>query len=314
MTWNAENVKKNIFALADFLNAHQSSLVFLSEPQAYQADLPSIVQYVKHDYFFSLNSDDLADPELPLVCSKARGGTMVLWRRWLDPYVRVIPVTSSAFLPILLTLPECRPSVHVALYLPTHGQDTEFVSEIANLKNCLDRLNSTHNYPLLYIRGDANVNCKNLTRVKVLKSFMAHFNLVRIEITHKTYHHFVGAGQYDSNVDVILHTVGTTISGMQQEKISGIICQKITPVMSSHHDVILSSFHLPPGDAEPESDGLICAPKLDIQRVKVMWTEDGIDEYSEQVSSLLRYIRSTWLHPSSQASMSVLLQLTNVAM
>ena len=239
---------------------------------------------------------------------------MVLWRRWLDPHVRVIPVTSSSFLPVLLTLPECRPSVHVALYLPTHGQDTEFVSEIANLKNCLDRLNTTHNYPVLYLRGDANVNCNNLTRVKILRNFMDHFNLVRIEIAHKTYHHFVGDGMYDSNVDVILHTAGTAIPGIQQEQITGILCQKTTPDMSSHHDAILSLFTVPHGETEPESDCLVSAPKLDIQRTKVIWTEEGIEEYAKHVSRLLRYIRTTWLQPSSQVAMSVLLQLTNIAM
>ena len=151
LTWNIENIKKNVFVLAQLLSIHRSSIVFLSEPQAYQCDLPALVQYFKHDYSYFLNSEDLVDPELPLVRSKAKGGTMVLWRKWLDPYVRIIPVASSSYLPMVIILPKCRPSVHVALYLPTHGQDTEFVSEIASLRNCLDRLNIEYNYPSIHI-------------------------------------------------------------------------------------------------------------------------------------------------------------------
>ena len=46
----------------------------------------------------------------------------------------------------------------------------------------------------------------------------------------------------------------------------------------------------------------------------MLWNEDGIQEYAKHVSALLRDIRTVWLRPSSQACMSVLLQLTNTAM
>ena len=110
----------------------------------------------------------------------------------LDPYIKVINVLSTSFLPIVLTLPGSRPTIHVALYLPTHGQDTEFVSELASLRNCLEDLNTVYNYPSVYIRGDANVNAKSLSRVNIMKSFKTHFNLT--DIPYKTYHHFLGQG------------------------------------------------------------------------------------------------------------------------
>ena len=116
--------------LSDILRKSNCSLAFLSEPQAYQCDLHYVTQYLGSDYNHSLNSEDLYDPELPLYKSKAKGGTMVLWQKWLDPYIKVIAVTSTAFLPVVLSLPGSMPSVHVALYLPTHGQDPQFVSEL----------------------------------------------------------------------------------------------------------------------------------------------------------------------------------------
>ena len=37
------------------------------------------------EYCFALNSHDKYDPELPLVKTKANGGTMVLWKVCHDP-------------------------------------------------------------------------------------------------------------------------------------------------------------------------------------------------------------------------------------
>ena len=121
---------------------------------------------------YSLNSDDLHDPELSLVKSKAVGGTLVMWRRCLDPYITVHPVQSSAFLPIVLQLPGAEISVHLALYLPTSGKEYEFVSELANLKNCLEDLRNKYVNPVIFIRGDANSNPKNISRHSLLSRFI----------------------------------------------------------------------------------------------------------------------------------------------
>ena len=69
LSWNIENIRRNVFVLRDFLNTEDVSLVFLSETQVYQCDLPSIAQYLDYDYCYSLNSDDLYDQDLPLVYS-----------------------------------------------------------------------------------------------------------------------------------------------------------------------------------------------------------------------------------------------------
>ena len=311
LTWNIENVRKNIFVLAELLLSEAPSLVFLSEPQIYQSDLPSISKYLDHSYYYSLNSDDLYDHDLPLVCSRAKGGTMVLWSKWLDPFIKVVPTTSSSFLTVVLTLPDCRPSIHTAIYLPTHGQDTAFLAELAELQNCLDSLITVYDSPCIYIRGDANVNSKNTSRVNILASFMEHFSLSNIAIEHKTYHHFVGGGRFDSNVDVILHTASTLIEDIKPEIIKSIICTKVVPNMYSHHDAIVSKFRLPRGQAEKTTSECITAPRLDTQKSQILWTEKGIEEYSLLVSTQLRRLRENWLHPNSQASMSLLLNLTN---
>ena len=300
--------------LAETLRKELPSLVFLSEIQAYQSDILSLSRYFEDEYCLSHNSEDITDPELPMIKSKAKGGTMVLWRKWLDPHVKVISVNTASFLPVVLTIPGSRPSLHVSLYLPTHGQDTEFVSELTNLRNSLEDLCQEYDQPSIYIRGDANVNKKNIKRVDIFESFKNHFNLVQVDIEHKTYHHFVGEGRFDSNVDVILHTRAHPLLEVAPEHVAAILCQKINPAIHSHHDILLTEFTLPLGGAEPSNEQHIPAPRLDIQRSKITWSDEGIEEYSSLVGNHLERIRNRWLVPNSQVCMSILLNLTNTVM
>ena len=99
LTWNIEGIKPHQYVLSETLLAYLPDLVFLSEPQVYQTDINQYIKGVQHEYCFWLNSDDLTDPDLPLLKSRAKGGTMALWRKWLDPYITVHHTQSSAFLP-----------------------------------------------------------------------------------------------------------------------------------------------------------------------------------------------------------------------
>ena len=92
------------------------------------------------EYCFALNSHDKYDPELPLVKTKANGGTMVLWKVCHDPYISVHPVSSPSILPIIFNPPQSLLSIHVAVYLPTHGQDRR-IEELSSLEVCLQELN-----------------------------------------------------------------------------------------------------------------------------------------------------------------------------
>ena len=236
LTWNIENVKTHKYALCKHLLASMPDLVLLSEPQSYQTDIRQALDGVSHEYDFWLNSDDLQDPELPLVKPRAVGGTLALWRKWLDPYISVYPVQSSAFLPLVLKLPDSRTSVHVALYLPTHGRDAEFVSELASLQNCIEDICTKHKDAVVFIRGDSNCNLRNTNRMQLLANFLEEFSLTQVPILHPTYHHFVGDGKFDSNIDILLHTKLGNVS----EVVTDIMCIKNDPEISSHHDMIIS--------------------------------------------------------------------------
>ena len=139
--------------LKDTLQLKQPSLVFLSESQIFQSDIDAAMVHVQGEYCYYLNSDDSHDPELPLVKNHSLGGTLLLWAKSLDPYITVHPVSTCSFSPLILKLPGFQSSIHVALYLPTHGKDSEFVSELADLKICLEELTDLYPDSVIFIRG-----------------------------------------------------------------------------------------------------------------------------------------------------------------
>ena len=307
LTWNIENIKTHKYSLQHLLLANMPDLVLLSEPQSYQTDIRQALEGVSHEYDFWLNSDDLHDPELPLVKTRAIGGTMVLWRKWMEPYISVYPVQSSAFLPLVLKLPDTRISVHVALYLPTHGRDTDFISELASLQNCIEDICNKHKDAVVFIRGDSNCNPKNTNRMQLLAHFIEEFSLTQVPVHHPTYHHFVGDGKYDSNIDILLHTKLDKVS----EVVTNIMCIKDNPEISSHHDLIFSVFSLPVQEPESMSSNCVVAPRTSLTRRKIMWTDTGIAEYQRLIGAQLSDLRQVWQNPNSLACTSILMQSTN---
>ena len=171
-----------------------------------------------------------------MIRSRMVGGTLVLWAKGLDPYVTIHPPTTSSFTALILQIPGYQVTIHVALYLPTSGRDQDFVSELTNLRICLAELAEQYPRAVLFIRGDSNVNKNNKNRLLLLKQLMENFSLLRVSIEHHTYHHFVGEGLYDSDIDVLLHSDRPGVS----EELVKILCTHDHPDMLSHHDIILS--------------------------------------------------------------------------
>ena len=106
-----------------FTDSLKPDLVFISEPLLFQADLQSNMRYFRGEYVGFLNSEDLYDNDLPMTISRAKGGTLMMWKSSLDPFITVLPSDSPAFLPVILELPDTVKSIHVCLYLPTAGRE-----------------------------------------------------------------------------------------------------------------------------------------------------------------------------------------------
>ena len=129
-----------MFNLRSLTDLYSPSLVFLSEPQTFQSDIARYMDYFRGQYSFFLNSEDLHDLDIPLLSNRAKGGTLVMWEASLDPFVSVHASDTSAFWPIVLQIPNTKTSIHVALYLPTAGQDTAYLAELAKMRVSLDEL------------------------------------------------------------------------------------------------------------------------------------------------------------------------------
>ena len=262
-------------------------------------------------YFFSLNSKDLHDPEVALQTSRCHGGVLAMWKRAYDPFINVVPVRSSAFLPIVFSPPHSQCTIHIGIYLPTAGLDPEFIEELAELETCLSEL--YENYPgcPIYLRGDFNASDTNVKRADLLEFFCTTHNLVSVDISHPTYHHFVGNGSFDSNLDRLFHSRMVS----SPEIMENLYCKLDHPLVNSHHDVIISSVSIPNNCHKlPNDPENVTAPVVENRRIKIKWTDEGITKYQELVTSRLQLIQQVYLSTNDKLSptnLSLCLQSTN---
>ena len=305
LTWNIEGFARNVLNLRHYVDLHHPDFIFLSEPQIYANDLELVLGPLSAEYVASLNSADQYDPSLPLVKSKAHGGTLILWQRKHDPFVSVWPVSTTAFLPILFHPPGSSLSIHIAIYLPTAGKDVLFVDELSNLCATLEELSDAHPNAPIHLRGDFNVSNNNSKRVDILSHFCQEYSFNEVPLFHSTYHHFVG--QLSSSLDRIFVANIKTHS----ETLLKIHCKLSEPLINSHHDIIVSSWSLPHEEDLTISDDNIIAPKLHNNRSKVLWSDEGIQEYQDIVVPHLLRLQELWLSTPSRTSTALLLESTS---
>ena len=234
---------------------------------------------------------DKYDPELPFLQSRAHGGTLVLWKSQYDPHITLHPVHSTAFLPVLFHPPGSALSVHIAIYLPTLGKESQFLEELSKLSAVIEDINDAHPDVPFYLRGDFNVSQTNINRNQLLDHFCSQFKFLQVPIPKPTYHHFIGNGKSDSFLGKILFSS----SACHPEKLQNIECSLLNPLINSHHDLLISSFVIPDEAVEASTDENVVAPLIDNNRVKVTWSEDGIERYQSLVVPQLSRLRELWL-------------------
>ena len=302
MTWNIEGLRRNIFNLKHFLDLYEPDLVFLSEPQIYECDIGKIVPFLS-DYSHYLNSPDKYSPDLPLLRSKACGGTMLLVKRHLEPHIVVIPSLSSSYLPILLQPPGFSSSIHVCIYLPTHGKDKLFLEELANLSDTLCHIRIDYPHVPVFLRGDFNVNENNFRRMNVLDTFKIDEDLIELPTLKPTYHHFMGNGSSDSKLDKIIHSKHVP----QPEILQNHICKLSHPLVDSHHDILISICFIHHGEQPIIDPNNVTAPTIVNTRHKIKWSDDGIRDYQSLVLPQLKRLQNIWMSvPPSLSSISIL--------
>ena len=309
ISWNIEGAKRGSHSLAHFVVIHHPALIFLSEPQMFQCDASSALSPLLPNYSYHLNSEDCFYPELALEKRQAHGGTLALWHAALDPFITILSTPSPAVLPLLLSVPGLAPTVHIGIYLPTGGKDELFVIALAALTAVLQTVLDDHHGVPVYIRGDANVNPSNIPRLQLFTKFLLQFDLQSLPLHHPTHHHFMGNGDSDSQLDVLLFRGPPA----QAESLQRIICGKVNPLISSHHDMVISSLPCPSVPYIPPPPAIV-APRVPNTRVKVLWNQEGQHQYENLLSSALPLLQHSLLSPDSPSLTSILLDCTNFAL
>ena len=91
-----------------------------------------------------------------------------------------------------------------------------------------------------FIRGDSNVNPNHTTRPRIMQEFLDRYDLSSLHLGHNTYHHFTGNSRSDSQLDVLISSPG------HPDILDEIIWKVENPLITSSHDLIVSSFKLTP--------------------------------------------------------------------
>ena len=142
ISWNIEGAKRGVSALSHLSSLNPTALMFPSEPKLFQCDAILALSCMG-SYSLHLNSEDSTLPSMALDQRHAWGGTLALWHSSLDPFVKVLPTSSSSVLPLLLSIHGLSPSAHIGIYLPTIGRDHDFLTALTALDMVLVSLAET---------------------------------------------------------------------------------------------------------------------------------------------------------------------------
>ena len=180
--------------------------------------------------------------------------------------------------------------------------------QLAALEASIEQIKEDHGCPI-FLRGDCNVNANNHPRAEIFKHFCTKLDLVNPNLNHPTYHHFIGDGKFDSQLDQILSTGSQT----RPESLKAIVCKLSNTLVQSHHDIIVTVLPLPIVEFH-EPEAVVLAPKIKNDRVRIIWEDENIDLYQSLISSNLSSIRDRWADASSPSCISILLSSTNDAL
>ena len=230
---------------------------------------------------------------------------MALWETSLDPYVTILPSSSSSVLPLILNILGFQITAHIGVYLPTRGLEQEWTIAMGILSMVVEDILLSYPGVPIYIHGDANTNPNHPTRPHILHEFMDRYRLCSLSLDHNTYHHFTGNGSSDSQLDILISSTG------HSDKLIEIICKNDNPLVTSSHDVIFSSFKLSPRTHQPKPTPK--APRVTRQRFRVLWDNNGISNYSSILDKTLPPILTSCGDSPSPKTFSTVLEQTNCA-
>ena len=206
--------------------------------------------------------------------------------------------------------------MHITIYLSTSGREAEFMRDLALLQDTIDTASEKYPDSILFVRGDANACLKprkGNKRDELFKYFSEENKFSTVDICHPTYHHFINNGLSDSNLDVLMFSkvTGDGLPSLVSETLTKVICGKVSPLVDSTHDIIVSTLLIPSHPNPSPATNNISAPRVQNAKHKVEWSEQGILDYQELLTHSLPSLQEEYFDLSDSESASVLLQITN---
>ena len=222
-----------------------------------------------------------APEELMLTPGTAWHGTTIGWSVDIDRFVKKLPIISDRFCGIFYS-DNCSNILSYTAYLPTSGQDEEFLEVLDQLSSDISQYLQTN--VAVIIGADTNQSNKSSKRrTEAMEKFKQVFSLKSILLSREpTFHHNNQTSV--SQIDTILYFLPQS-SSMQLQFLDH-ICKLNESANLSSHDVILAKMKLPILREETaETDFSPTYQKFTVN--KPIWDEANKEQYQEQTFKVL---------------------------
>ena len=237
-------------------------------------------------YEFQTTSSDsfLAPEDIVSQSGPTWHGTAIAWHASFSSNMKTIPIVSTRFSGVIFEVKELK-IVAYTVYLPTSGQDDDFLEEITAFSHDLSE--NSNSDTAIVIGIDANTSKRSSKRrQEAFEQFKNEFSLETILAGDKpTFHH--NNGLSESQIDFILTNKKALFTSCDQ------LCTKDEPQNLSSHDALVGNIKIPKqveiNDADYSDTYEAFLPK------KIIWKENPI--YQEQTAEILNHLLSTFNEP-----------------
>ena len=278
------------------LNQFSPLFVFVQEHWLPHHEAHDIISREFSKYNFTTTSSDMFthEEDRVLTAGPIWHGTALGWKKTVSTRVTKIPVSCERFCGIKYC--DNTNSVKIiafTVYLPTSGQDEEFLEILSQLDNSLT---TNHEKDEVILIGlDSNQSSKSTRRrSEGMIEFVKKFSLQSVlKSDTPTFHHHGQASS--SQIDHILFFIPQR-SSVSVELLEHICCLETSDNLSSH-DVIVSQVSLPNGIQKVDSADYT-STYTDFLVKKPLWNENDLPCYQMKVSETLKYIVSEFNDPA----------------
>ena len=246
------------------------------------------------DYEFQTTSSDTFLPPEDILSQKGPvwHGTALGWHSSFSSHIVKLPIVSERFCGVKLDNSNLNIIAYTA-YLPTAGQDDEFLEEISLLTH--DLLQHANPNSTIIIGMDANCSEKSThRRQKAFSTFTKEFMLKTTHLDKKpTFHH--NNGSSESQIDHILTNKPQIVS------FSSHLCKLDDPSNLSSHDAVLGKIKLP--ETIEETDHIDYSDSYEeFIPKKIIWSDNT--EYQEMTVKILQNLLTTFDEPEHLPSLA----------